>query len=164
MRRCLAGCVAALLVGCASYDGHGLKPGQSTTDDVGRAMGAPVEKRQVGAETWYYYPRQPYGRQTFVARFTPDGRLVAVEPRLNPETIAKIVPNTTRSEQVRDLLGPPWQSTQFARLDRTVWTWSVNRWDKPGFPAQLHVQMSPDGVVREAYMLEEFQAGGVGRD
>ena len=153
-----------MLAACASFDGRGLVPGQSTATDVGRVMGAPVEKRQVSGETWYYYPRQPYGRQTFVARLTPEGRLVALEPRLNPETISRIVPNTTRSADVRDLLGPPWQSTRFARLDREVWSWSINRWGKPGFPAQLHVQISPDGVVREAYVLDEFQAGREGKD
>jgi hypothetical protein len=158
-RRSLTLCLATLLAGCASFDGRGLAPGQSTAADVERAMGAPAEKRQVGSETWYYYPRQPYGRQTFVARLTPEGRLVAVEPRLNPETFAKIVPNTTRREQVRDLLGPPWQSTRNARLDRDVWTWSIYRWGTPGFHALLHVQMSPDGVVREVYILEEFQPG-----
>jgi hypothetical protein len=153
----LAMCVTVLVAACASFDGRGLVPGQSSTADVEHVMGAPAEKRHVGGETWYYYPRQPYGRQTFVARLTPDGRLVAIEPRLNDETLAKIVPNTTRSEQVRDLLGPPWQSARMARLDRNVWTWSVNRWGNPSLPAQLHVQMSPDGVVREVYVLDEFQ-------
>jgi hypothetical protein len=153
-----------LLAACASFDGRGLVPGQSTATDVERVMGAPAEKRQVSGETWYYYPRQPYGRQTFVARLTAEGRLVALEPRLNPETISRIVPNATRGADVRDLLGPPWQSTRFARLDREVWSWSIYRWGTPGFPAQLHVQMSPDGVVREAYVLEEFQAGREGKD
>ena len=162
LRRSLTLCLATLLAGCASFDGRGLAPGQSTAADVERAMGAPAEKRQVGAETWYYYPRQPYGRQTFVARLTPEGRLVAVEPRLNPETIAKIVPNTTRSEQVRDLLGPPWQSTRIERLERNIWTWAVYRWG-PAYPAELHVQMSPDGVVREAFILDENQPGRSGR-
>src|SRR5687767_15880976 len=105
LRRALTLWLAALLAGCASFDGRGLQPGQSTAADVERAMGAPAEKRQVGAETWYYYPRQPYGRQTFVARLTPEGRLVAVEPRLNPETIAKIVPNTTRSRSEERRVG-----------------------------------------------------------
>jgi hypothetical protein len=155
---------ALMLTGCASFDGRGLVPGQSAAADVERVMGAPAEKRQVGSETWYYYPRQPYGRQTFVARLTAEGNLIAVEPRLDPETLAKIVPNTTRRGEVRDLLGPPWQSTRIARLDRDVWTWAVYRWGKPGFPAQLHVQLSSDGVVREAYMLEEYQAGREGRD
>jgi hypothetical protein len=153
-----------MLAACASFDGRGLVPGHSSAADVERVMGTPAEKRQVAAETWYYYPRQPYGRQTFVARLTSNGGLIAVEPRLNPETLTKILPNTTRGEQVRDLLGPPWQSTRIARLDRDVWTWAVNRWDKPGFPAQLHVQISSDGVVREVYMLDEFQTGREGRD
>jgi hypothetical protein len=41
---------------------------------------------------------------------------------------------------------------------------AIDRWGKPGFPAQLHVQMSSDGVVREVFMLEEYQAGREGRD
>ena len=150
-------CVAGLLAACASYDGRGLVSGQSSAAEVERVMGTPAEKRQVGGETWYYYPRQPYGRQTFVARLGADGRLIAVEPRLNDETLAKIVPNTTRAEQVRDLLGPPWQSTKYGRLDRNIWTWSVFRWGNPSLPAQLHVQISPDGVVREVYVLDEYQ-------
>ena len=156
MKTLLALCLAATLAACASIDGRGLTPGQSTATDVESLMGAPAEKRQVGAETWYYYPRQPYGRQTYVARVGQDGRLIALERRLTDETLAKIVPNTTRSEQVRDLLGPPWQTARYGRLERDIWTWSVNRWGNVGLPAQLHVQISPDGVVREVYLIDEL--------
>jgi outer membrane protein assembly factor BamE (lipoprotein component of BamABCDE complex) len=144
-----------LLAGCASFDGRGLAPGQSTAADVEKVMGAPAEKRQVGNETWYYYPRQPFGRKTFVARIAPDGRLVALEQRLTDENVAKIIPNTTRAEQVRELFGPPWAAGHYARLDRNVWTWHMRRFGDPGIPVQLSVQMSPDGVVREVYILDE---------
>jgi len=144
-----------LFSACASFDGRGLTPGVSTTADVERAMGAPAEKRPVGAETWYYYPRQPFGRKTFVARFAGDRRLVALEQRLTDETIAKIIPNTTRSEQVRDLLGPPYAAGHYARLERDIWTWHMRRFGDPGIPVQLNVQMSPDGVVREVVVLDE---------
>ena len=156
MKSVLALGVAVLLSACASFDGRGLVPGQSSAADVERVMGAPAEKRQVAGETWYYYPRQPYGRQTYVARLSADGRLVAVEPRLNDETLAKIIPNTTRGEQVRDLLGPPWQAAHYARLERNIWTWAVYRWGNLGLPAQLNVQLSPDGVVREVLIIDEF--------
>jgi outer membrane protein assembly factor BamE (lipoprotein component of BamABCDE complex) len=146
-----------LLASCATFDGRGLTPGQSAAD-VERVMGTPAEKRQVDAETWYYYPRQPYGRKTFVARLAPDGRLVAIEQRLTDENITKIIPNTTRAEQVRDLLGPPWAAGRYARLDRNVWTWHMRRFGDPGIPVQLNVQMSPDGVVREVYILDESDA------
>jgi hypothetical protein len=161
--------VAAVLVavlvmaGCASFDGRGLAPGQSSAADVEKVMGAPAEKRQVASgETWLYYPRQPFGRKTFVARIAPDGRLVALEQRLTDESVARIIPNTTRAEQVRDLLGPPWQAGRYANLDRDVWTWHMRHFGDPGIPVQLNVQMSPDGVVREVFIIDESGTGNRG--
>jgi hypothetical protein len=155
MRSFLMAAAVLVLASCASFDGRGLTAGQSTVADVERIMGAPTERRQVGGETWLYYPRQPFGRKTFVARVNADGRLIALEQRLTDEAVAQIVPNTTRAEQVRDLLGPPYQATRFARLDRNVWTWHMRRFGDPGIPVQLNVQMSPDGVVREVYIIDE---------
>jgi len=143
------------LVGCASFDGRGLTPGQSGAADVERVMGAPAEKRQVAGETWYFYPRQPYGRVMYVARVGPDGRLVALEQRLTDANVAKIVPNTTRAQDVRDLLGPPWTATRYAGLDRDIWTWWMRQYGDPGLPIELVVQMSPDGVVREVYRMQQ---------
>jgi hypothetical protein len=151
------------LAGCASFDGRSLAPGQSSAADVERVMGAPAEKRQVGGETWYYYPRQPFGLKTFVARVAGEGRLVALEQRLTDGNVAKIVPNTTRANEVRDLLGPPWLATHYARLDRNVWTWYMRQYGDPGMPVSLNVQMSPDGVVREVYLLKEGGALSGGR-
>src|SRR3954462_11000674 len=89
---------------CASFDGYSLTPGQSSAEEVEKVMGVPAEKRAgPGGETWYYYPRQPYGRKTLVARIASDGRPLAMEQRLNDENVAKLIPNTTRVEQVRDL-------------------------------------------------------------
>lgn len=156
MKTILALCLAASLAACATFEGRGLVPNQSSAADVERVMGAPAEKRQVaGGETWLYYPRQPYGRKTFVARVAPDGRLLAIEQRLTDENVARLVPNTTRAEQVRELFGPPWAAGHYARLDRDIWTWHMRRFGDPGIPVQLNVQMSPDGVVREIYILDE---------
>ena len=149
--------LALALGACASFDGRGLTIGQSGTADVERTMGAPAERRQVGNETWLYYPRQPYGRKTFVARLGADGRLLGLEQRLTDENVAKIVLNTTRAEQVRDLFGPPWSAGHYARLDRNIWTWHMRRFGDPGIPVQLNVQMSPDGVVREVVILDESE-------
>jgi hypothetical protein len=148
--------LALALAACATFDGRGLTPGVSTAADVEAVMGAPAEKRQVaGGETWYFYPRQPYGRMTFVARMAPEGRLVAIEQRLTDENVAKIIPNTTRAEQVRDLLGPPWLAGHYARLERNIWTWHMRRYGDPGIPVSLNVQMSLDGMVREVYIIDE---------
>ena len=159
-RSCIALSLAAVITaaGCASFDGRGLVPGQSSAADVERVMGAPADKRQVGSETLYFYPRQPYGRVMYVARVAPEGRLVALEQRLTDATVAKIIPNATRAQEVRDLLGPPWTAVQYSRLERDTWTWWMRRYGDPGIPVELVVQMSPDGVVREVYILQ--QGGG----
>ena len=168
MRTLPAMCVALILAGCASFDGRGLTPGVSTAADVESVMGAPAEKRQgANGETWLFYPRQPFGRTTFVARIAPDGRLIAVEQRLTDENVAKIIANTTRAEEVRDLFGPPWSTMQVARMDRDIWTWHMRRYGDPGIPVSLNVQMSPDGVVREVVIIDESSRnngffGGVG--
>ena len=134
---------------CASR----LAPGSSTQAEVEAALGAPAERRQVGAETWLYYPNQPFGRQVRVARVGPDGRLVALEQRLSEEYIAKLVPNQSRREDVLGLFGQPYQRSDYPRLQRETWTWHMQHFTRQ--PAGLHVQMSPDGVVREVYVLDE---------
>jgi hypothetical protein len=146
----------ALLAGCASFDGRGLVPGQSTADEVDRLMGRAADKRAgPGGETWFYYPRQPYGRKMFVARIAADGKLTALEQRLTDENVAKIVPNSARANQVRDLLGPPYLVTKFPRLEREVWQYHMRHFGDPGIPVALYVQFSPDGVAREIYIIDE---------
>ena len=139
--------------GCASFDGYNLKPGQATSADVERTMGTPAETRKVGGDTLLYYPRQPWGYDAYVARIGQDGRLIGIEQRLTDANVAKIVPNVTTGQQVRDLLGPPWQTSHYDLSGRTVWTWYMHEFGDSGPPMQLDVQMSPDGVVREVDKL-----------
>jgi hypothetical protein len=160
MRAILA--IALLLGGCASFDGRGLAPGQSTSADVERLMGAPAERRQVSGETWLYYPRQPFGRTTFVARVAPDGRLVALEQRLTDENVARIRTQTSRRDDVRDLLGPPYSVSSFPRMEREIWQYYMRHFGDPGIPVTLYVQFSPDGVAREVYLLDESNRRGRG--
>ena len=137
------------LAGCASP----LAPGSSTQADVEAALGAPAERRQAGAETWLYYPNQPYGRKVLVARVGADGRLRALEQRLSDEYIAKLVPNQSRREDVLALFGQPFQRSEYPRLQREAWTWHMQHYTQQ--PAGLHVQISRDGVVREVYVIDE---------
>ena len=120
-------------------------------------MGAPAERRQAGAETWLYYPSQPYGRRVVVARMSPDGRLIALEQRLAEEYIAKLVPNHSRRDDVLALFGQPYERLAYPRMQRESWSWHIRHFGNQ--PAGLHVQMSPDGVVREVYVIDENDRG-----
>jgi len=154
LNRRLLPVLIALLVsaaGCASQGS--LTPAQSTAADVEAALGAPAERRQVGTETWLYYPQQPYGRKVRVARVAADGKLIAVEQRLSEEYIAKLIPNQSSQDDVLALFGRPYERLNVPRMERDMWTWYMRQYGT--LKATLNVQMSPDGVVREVYVLDD---------
>jgi len=159
MKSILGLALFAMLAGCASTDGRGLVPGQSTAGDVEAVMGAPADKRLgPGGETVYYYPQLPYGRATYAARIGPDGRLVAIEQRLTDENIAKLVKGRSSAKEVRDLLGPPYQPQTIARMNRDIWTYPMHVAGSPN-PKWLLVQLSiDDGIVRELYVIDDPDA------
>ena len=144
------------LAGCASIDGRGLVPGQSTQQDVEAKMGRPVEtRRQANGETWLYYSSQPYGRANYVARIAPGGTMVAFENRLTDANVAKIQIGKWTREEVRELLGPPAQVTSFPRMDREAWTYYLRPFGTSGTPMVLYAQFSADGIAREVYEFDE---------
>jgi outer membrane protein assembly factor BamE (lipoprotein component of BamABCDE complex) len=146
--------LTASLAGCASYSGQGLVPGQSSADEVEALMGPSAAQRPgTGGETVRYYPRQPEGRQTYAARIGPDGKLRAIEQRLTEANVARLSPGLSRSDDVRDLFGPPYMVNNFSRMQREVWTYNI--YGKISQPMNLFVQFSGDGVVREVMMLDD---------
>ena len=149
------GLLLLLAAGCASYDGRGLVPGQSTVADVEALMGRADDKRPAaGGETVYYYSRLPYGNATYAARIAPDGKLIALEQRLTLENMDKLKPDVTRAEDVLDLLGPPYRPMKQASTGVEIWTYPFL---VPGFrlPRWFLAHISPDGILREKNMIDD---------
>jgi len=139
-----------VLAGCASYDGRSLTPGVSTATEVEAVMGAAAERRAgPRGETVLWYPRPPYA--SYAARIGADGKLIAVEQRLTRDNVATLKPGASRSSEVRDLLGPPQRIERLARKQVDAWTYQVQSFD----PQLIVVEMSPDGVVRTAYVFSD---------
>ena len=149
MKRILALIVFAI-AGCAS--GPALVPGQSTAADVEAKH--PAEKRVVGAETVYYFPELPWGYRSYAARVGADGRLIAVEQRLTEENIARVIKGKTTGDEVRDLLGPPYEPVKMERMERDLWTYPMRVAGDPT-PKWFVVQVAPDGIVRETSLLDD---------
>jgi hypothetical protein len=146
-----------LLAGCASFDGRGLVPGESTVAEVEKAMGRAAEKRPgANGETVYYYPHLPWGYATYAARIGGDGKLVRVEQRLTEENIGRLKPGATRADEVRDLLGPPYEPMKQARTGKEIWTYPMRIAGYPR-PKWFLVHISPDGVVSETYLIDDPQ-------
>ena len=156
-----AAALLALVAGCAGYAGSNLVAGRSTDAQVRASMGQPAMVAHVGGETWLYYPRGEFARQTFVARIGPDGTLRGIEQRLDVANISKIQIGKSNMEDVRLLFGPPHQITYFALSKRTVWEYNIL--DNPT-KRLLEVQFSDDGIVREVLLLydHEYDKSGSG--
>ncbi len=151
----LVAAVVLALAGCASFDGRGLVPGQSTAKDVEALMGAPVERTTVaGGDSLWHYSRQPSGRQNYAVRLTPAGVVRSVDQLLTEENLKNIVAGTTTAKQAREILGPPFHTSHNSRMQRDVWEYTMfnaTQWDY-----FLYVQLSGDGVVREVLMIKDY--------
>lgn len=148
-----------LLSGCASFDGRGLVPGQSTARDVEALMGVPAERIKLpdGDSAWYY-PRQPTGRMMYAVRISPDGVMRSKEQLLTEQNIARLYRDTTTREQARMIVGPPWQVSRLERQGRDVWEYYM--WNVAGEEYFLYLQFSYDGILREVIMLQEYKPSG----
>ena len=77
--------ILALVDGCASYSGRGLKPGLSGENEVRQVMGAPAATWETPDGPVWAYPRGPLGVETFLVRFDAGGKLALIEQVLNEE-------------------------------------------------------------------------------
>jgi hypothetical protein len=155
MKPILALALVALAAACASFGGRGLVPGQSTAAEVESVMGAAADKRSAaGGETVYYFPRLPWGYATYAARIGADGKLVALEQRLTRENIDKLKPGVARADDVRDLLGPPFEPMKQALTGNEIWTYPMRVAGHPT-PKWFLVHITPEKIVSETYLIDD---------
>ena len=110
-------------------------------------MGPSADRRETrDGETVRYYSRLPWGRENYAARFDADGKLIAIEQRLTRANLARLVPGTSTSDDVRELLGPPHQIFNFPGQEAKVWTYPMR--DMTG-PIVAQVEFAAGGRVRE---------------
>lgn len=154
MNRILAFSAAALLAACSANPFRPPQPGEPAAQ-LEAQMGPAADKRvHSDGEIWYYYPRQPHGLVMYVAR-VKDDRVLAVEQRLTDENVARLQKGKSTGDEVRDLLGPPWKVWPFPRMQRDIWEYRMTTEAGGGTPQGLYVQLSPDSVVREIYVLND---------
>jgi hypothetical protein len=155
----IAAIFVLLLAGCASFDGRGLVPGQSTAKDVEALMGVPAERIKLAdGDTNWYYPRQPTGRMMYAVRMSPDGIMRSKEQLLTEQNIARLYRDTTTREQTRVIVGPPWRTSRLERQERDVWEYTMfNAGLEDYF---LYLQFSYDGILREVMMLQDYKTSG----
>ena len=148
-------CVVSLAIaGCAGF-GPQIVPGSSTLQDVQAKMATPtIVKELADGDRILYYSQQPYGRQTYAVRLSPDGVVRSMERTLTPEKIEKLKPGTTTKQSAEELLGPVYRVTPETRNRALGDTWEY--WTSWGpVPQRLWLSFSDDGVLRKVTQLDD---------
>jgi hypothetical protein len=119
-----AACLA-MLYGCVSYSGSGLKPGQSTLQDVLATMGEPAERWQSpDGSIQLSYPRGPAGYHSYMVELDAAGRLQRIRNVMDEADFNRVSRGMTEAQVLRTL-GPSvaaWTNYFPARRE-LVWEW-----------------------------------------
>jgi len=149
MKLIVAAVLTAMLAGCASFNGGGLVPGQSTGAEAEKVMGAPAQSLKLAnGDSALYFSRLPFGRAMYVVTVGPDGVMKSLEQRMTYATFAKVVANSWTKKEVAELLGPPGRQGRYDRQKRDWWEYRY--YLMPDYRV-VWVQFSDDGVVREMF-------------
>ena len=155
--------LAALVAGCAAFDGSGLVPGKSTESEVRALMGPPSQTLELPqGEKALYFSRLPDGRMMFVATIGSDGMLRTLDQRLTRQNIAWLQVGTSTKNDVLGFFGPPGNVGRYPRLEREWWEYKFFDYQDR---RSLTVQFSDDGIVREVIDMRDwaFEPPGPGR-
>lgn len=146
--------VIALFAGCASYSGRDLEPGIATEAEVRQLMGAPAATWETPEGQVWAYPRGPMGWHTYLVRFSPRGALASIEQVLDEPHFAKIKVGEMTQDDVRHVIGPPFQTVAFPRRNEVAWDYRFR--DLWGYSTIFSVIFDQAGRVKGAVTVREF--------
>jgi hypothetical protein len=148
--------ILALLAGCASYGGRGLKPGLSSDDEVQQVMGVPAATWETPGGSAWAYPRGPLGMDTFLVRFDENGTLASIEQVLDEEHFAQVKADMTQDD-VLHVIGPPFQILAFHNLNEVSWDYRFR--DLWGYSSIFSAIFDEAGLVKRTFRQREVGNG-----
>ena len=155
--RCALTGLVIFIAGCAGV-GSTLKRGESTLTDVVASMGEPAMRWQdPDGRQQLAFPKGPAGTETFMAFFSPEGRLERFEGVLDFQHFARIEIGKSDQASVLRLLGPssPYETQYFDRRNELVWEWRFcNSLGQQAFFGVLFDATT--GVVRSTHQRPEI--------
>lgn len=137
--------VTMMMPGCDYFAQKELKVGQSTREDVTKAMGRPemIWEENDGSQQMEFV-RGPEGYETFMVDISPDGHYQGMRNVLTAEYFGKVRPGMSKDD-VRRMLGKPATMVEFKRKPEVVWTWRFR--DPAADIRQFHVHLDTEGRV-----------------
>jgi hypothetical protein len=153
MKSVLAPLAIVLAAGCASYSGAGLKPGVDSEARVRAVMGEPALKLpNADGTTFWAYPRGPQGYDTFMARLSRSGTLLAIDQVLDIRHFNAIVPGLGKEDVLR-IIGPPRLEQPFPHQGELAWDYRFM--DEWGYSSIFSVMFDAQGRVKHKVSARE---------
>jgi hypothetical protein len=149
--------ILALLAGCESYSGRGLKPGIAAETEVRSEMGAPAATWTTPVGYVWAYPRGPLGLETFLVTFDESRKLVLIEQVLDDAHFARIKTGMTQDD-VLHLIGPSVQiKVTYTLSDDTSWDYRYrDDWEQS---ALFSVIFDQAGLVKGTFKQRDVGNG-----
>jgi hypothetical protein len=154
MRKILASVTAAALVaGCAGWNGYAVAPGTSR-DEVLARFGSPQQVVRLPAGERLQYSQQPMGRTAWMIDLDASGRVLNTHQALTAENLNRVVPGQWTLDDVQREFGPP------ARVDRVAgWNGSVLNYQwrtDANIDMQYAIYVDGRNVVGRAHPAMEY--------
>jgi hypothetical protein len=127
---------------------------------VEQRFGAPavIARNPDGSELWQY-PRTPFGVQRFLIDIDASGTVRSVDQVLAREYTLRVKTAMSR-EDVRRILGTPYQIVTFPRRNEEVWTWP---YQEAAADMLFHVYFDPaTGFVTKTQTFVDLDKAMVG--
>jgi hypothetical protein len=147
---------AALVSGCASFNGPDIVPGATPAGYVEATLGSPAEKVALadGMTTWFY-PNQPYGRVTYAVTIGPDNIVRSYEQRLTEANLSRIVIDKSTMHDIRALFGPPYHVLRYPNRDGDSWEYNMYGGAGNVYWKIMSIRFGADGLVKDVAVVDD---------
>lgn len=109
-------------------------------------LGQPTHRYQDGKEHLLEYAHGPWGQETYMARISPEGKLISYEQVLTSQKFATIKIGQSTKDDVLRIVGAP-SETAFLPLSQLE-AWSYPYKESGVWDSMMHVHFDKTGVVR----------------
>lgn len=139
-------CVMTTLAACATLFPAAVNIGDTESDLISK-RGQPTHHYQDGKDHLLEYALGPWSQKTYIARISPDGRVLSFEQVLTVEKFATIKVGTTTKEDVLHTIGAPSETSYLSLSDLEVWSYPYKEHDT--WNSLMHVHFDRNGIVRK---------------
>jgi hypothetical protein len=139
-----AALLTSFLFGCAGIGSRAVMIGEPESGVISK-LGNPHHIYQDGSSRLLEYKTGPWGQRTYMARISPDGKLVSYEQVLTNDKFASIIVGSATKEDVLRRVGSPSETSYLSLKDLEVWSYPYKESDT--WNSVMHVHFDRRGIV-----------------